>query len=101
VELHNLLELAITGGVIAAAALVKFGSWLEAKLHRAEARECRRIWFEDIKPCIHTSEQEWPPAGQAYAYLFGTRYDPAVDAAEYTARMEADVRRFLDNMKQS
>lgn len=97
--LHNLPELVITGGIIAAAALVKFGAWIEAKLHRAEAREYRRIWFEEIKPLISISEHDWPPAGEAYNYFF--RYDPAIEAAEHIAHMEADVREFLENLKRS
>jgi hypothetical protein len=104
VELHNLPELACVGGVIIATALVKFGIWLESKLHSAEARECRRIWFEEITPNISWPERDWPPTGQAYEYFFDTaavRYDSAADAAGHIARMEADVREFLDKMIRS
>lgn len=96
-EIHNVPELICVGGIFVAAALVKIGIWIEANLHGAEARECRRMWFEEIKPSISWSEYDWPPAGEAYEY-FITKYDAAADTAAYIAQMEADVRQFLDQL---
>ena len=99
-QFHNLPELACVGGIAVAAALVKIGIWIEANLHGAEARECRRMWFEEIKPKISWPDEDWPPAGQAYEY-FITKYDPAADTSAYIAQMEADVREYLDQLGQA
>jgi hypothetical protein len=102
-ELHNIPELVCVGGVLIATALVKFGGWIESKLHGAETREYRRLWFEEIRPNISWPELDWPPAGQAYEYFFGTttEYDSATDAAIHIARMEADVQFFLESLRRS